>query len=633
MQKLKQLRVRKYECKVYQKSALEYLNPPEDMNVSEWAAAYRTLDSKTSAEPGAWNNDRTPYLVEIMDELLNYETEEIIFCKCTQIGGTEVGLNMLGYAIQQDPSPIEIVYPTETLANSISEKRIKPMIESTPTLYQKYDKNSGNLELDFDDMFIKLVWSNSPSGLASFAMKYLFLDEVDKYPGASKKEADPISLAKERTKTFRNSKVYITSTPTIRTNHIWKAKEGADVEKHYFVPCPHCGEFIELRFDHLKWPGKDKDLVDAYGEDAIKEKLGAFEPIDDSEGLSNADRAEFAFYVCQECGCIITEAQKQQAVKKGRWEIVRQTTRFVKKVCFWINTLYSPFVRFSQIAKEFMESKTDPEKLQNFVNSWLAEPWEDTKLRTNKDLVLERQTDLPEFIVPDWAKLLTGGVDVQENCVYWTIRAWGEYITSQNIAHGQAYNLAEVENIMNLEYKTESGNIAIVNLCLIDSGYETDAVYDFCVDNMEWAKPAKGASNPMQSHFKISPINREASRAYGMELVIVDGDKYKDMIASRMHRENGRASWMVYQGCDEEYAEQVTEEHKILVKSGNKSRLEWKPKHSHANNHYLDAEVYAMAAADTLGVRMLHLQSKQQPLPEKKYTSEEEWISQNENWV
>ena len=150
---------------------------------------------------------------------------------------------------------------------------------------------------------------------------------------------------------------------------------------------------------------------------------------------------------------------------------------------------------------------------------------------------------------------------------------------------------------------------------------------------MEWAKPAKGASNPMQSHFKISPINREASRAYGMELVIVDGDKYKDMIASRMHRENGRASWMVYQGCDEEYAEQVTEEHKILVKSGNKSRLEWKPKHSHANNHYLDAEVYAMAAADTLGVRMLHLQSKQQPLPEKKYTSEEEWISQNENWV
>ncbi len=629
--------MRKYPCRPYQKAALACLEPPEDMKVSEWAERYRMLDSKTSAEPGTWNNSRTPYLVEIMDELLNYETEEIIFCKCTQVGGTEAELNMLGYAIQQDPSPVEVVYPTEILANSVSEKRIKPMIESAPALWRKYDKNSSNLELDFDDMFIKLVWSNSPSGLASFAMKYLFLDEVDKYPGASKKEADPISLAKERTKTFRNSKIYITSTPTLRTGHIWKAKEAADAEKHYFIPCPHCGEFIELEFDNLKWPGKDKDLVEAYGEEAIKEKLDMLEPAEGTEGLSDADRAEFAFYVCQECGCVITDAQKQAAVKKGRWKIVKQQTCFVKSVCFWINTLYSPFVRFSEIAKEFMRSKNDPEKLQNFINSWLAEPWEDTKLKTSETLVMERQTGLPEFTVPDWAKLLTAGVDVQENSVYWTIRAWGDFLTSQNIAHGQAYSFSEVEKIMNLEYRTESGNAAVVNLCLIDSGYEADAVYDFCALNAEWAKPSKGSSNPMQSHFKLSTVNKDASRAYGMDLVIVDGDKYKDMIASRMHRKNGTGSWMVYKDCDGEYARQVTSEHKILAKNGNgKPRLKWVQKYSHADNHYLDAEVYAMAAADTLGVRMLHLQNVQKEYQETKkeqYTPEEDWITQNENWI
>ena len=86
------------------------------------------------------------------------------------------------------------------------------------------------------------------------------------------------------------------------------------------------------------------------------------------------------------------------------------------------------------------------------MNSWLAEPWEDTKLKTSADLVLERQTDLPEYMVPTWAKLLTGGVDVQENCLYWTIRAWGDFITSQNIAHGQAFSFAEVEQVMNLQY-------------------------------------------------------------------------------------------------------------------------------------------------------------------------------------
>ena len=122
-----------------------------------------------------------------------------------------------------------------------------------------------------------------------------------------------------------------------------------------------------------------------------------------------------------------------------------------------------------------------------------------------------------------------------------------------------------------------------------------------------------------------------------MNLIIVDGGKYKDMIAGRMHKPNGRGSWMVYHGCDEEYAEQVTSEHKINVKTGNgKVKLEWVPKHSHAQNHYLDCECYAMAAADTLGLRGLHLQSipdKREQEKTEQYTPEEEWIKENEDWV
>ena len=546
--------------------------------------------------------------------------------------------NMLGYVIQQDPSPTEVVYPTETLAETISSQRLQPMILSSEPLRSKYDANSSKLELNFSDMFVKIVGSNSPVGVASFAMKYLFIDEVDKFPGASKKEADPVSLAEERTKTFRGRKIFKTSTPTIRTGHIWSAKEKADAEKHYFIPCPHCGEFIELFFSNLRWPGKDKDMVEAYGADSIKEQLEALEQDPESEGLSDTDRAEFAFYVCQECGCIITDQQKQQAVKRGHWETVSSRTQFVKKVCFWINTLYSPFVRFAEIAKKFMDSKGDPEKLQNFVNSWLAEPWEDTKLKTTKELVLERQTELPAYTIPEWTKLLTGGVDVQENSVYWTIRAWGDYITSQNIAHGQAYGFTEVEAVMNMEFKTPSGLSYVVNLCLVDSGNDTDNVYDFCALNSEWALPCKGSSNPMQNHFKISTVNKDSSKAYGMNLIIVDGGKYKDMIAGRLRKPNGRGSWMVYKDCDEEYAAQVTAEHKINVKNGSKVRQEWVPKTSHADNHYLDAEVYALAAADTLGVRMLHLQTIQEQTqeaakPPETSPPEEDWIRQNDEWI
>lgn len=596
----------------YQYEALQLLSPPEQLTVSEWAEEYRILDAKSAAMPGPWSNDVTPYLVGVMDEFNNYETEKIVFVKPTQIGGTEALQNMIGYIVAQDPAPTMIVYPTDTLAKSVSENRLQPMLKATPEIAKKFDENSPLLELQFDGMYLTLAGSNSPSGLASKPIRFLMMDEVDKYPGASSKEADPIKLATERTKTFHNRKIYITSTPTLKTGHIWKEKEGADIEKHYFVPCPHCGEFIEFKFQNIKFP--------------------------DSEDMSYADRAEFATYVCQECGCVITDNDKHNMLRLGEWRTVRHNTKYVRSVAFWINTLYSPFVRWSDIAKEFLTTKDDPEDFQNFVNSWLAEPWEDTKLKTSAELVMERQTEVPALIVPSWAKMITGGVDVQETSLYWSIRAWGDFLTSQNIAHGQALSFEEVDRIMNLEYMNEYGEPFVVNLCLIDSGDQTDTVYDFCVYHSDYALPVKGASHAQLSHYKLSKINREGSSANGMTLVLVDGDKYKDMIAGRMRKPNGRGSWMVYNGCDTEYATQVTNEHKVNVKSGGQVRQVWKPKYSHADNHYLDTEVYAMAAADIMGVRTLHLANEEQqgrPTVPKDpdETPEEQWIQKHDNWI
>lgn len=223
--------------------------------------------------------------------------------------------------------------------------------------------------------------------------------------------------------------------------------------------------------------------------------------------------------------------------------------------------------------------------------------------------MLARRTDIPELVIPEWAQILTAGVDVQETSLYYTIRAWGDYSTSQNIAHGQVDNWSEIERVMNVPYQTEDGREMLVELCLIDSGYNSDATYDFCVEHADWAAPVKGSSNPnMIGDYKLSMVNRPGSRAMGMNLVIVNGDTYKSRIASRIQKENGRGSWMVYKGCDREYAEQVTAEHRVTERSGGRVVSRWRPKHSHADNHYLDCEVYAYVAADMRGLRMLHLQ-------------------------
>ena len=608
---------RKYIVPEYIKKSLELLKPPEELTVSEWAGKYRFLDERSSSMPGKWKNEMTPYLVGIMDEFNNYQTEKIVFCKCTQLGGTEALNNMICFSVAQDPAPMMIVYPTSELADSVVEQRIKPMLKASKETKKHFkERNSTKKELQFDNMYISIVGSNSPSELASRPIRYLFLDEVDKYPNESKKEADPISLAVERTKTFNNRKIYMCSTPTTRTGHIWEEKEKADIEKHYFVPCPHCGEFIELKFAQIRWP-------------------------DDNEKLSAADKAEFAQYICQECGNVINDSDKMEMLQKGKWETVKENTKFTKTVAFWINTLYSPFTRFSQIAKAYLIAKDDTEALHNFTNSWLAEPWEDTKLKTNAETVMERQTDLPEFVVPEWTRLLTAGVDVQETSLYYIIRAWGEYLTSQLITRGQVTSFRDIERVMNLEYTKPDGTVKLVDLCLIDSGDQTDEVYDFAAMNSEWCLPSKGTSS-MINYFKLSSVNKTSSKAYGMTLALVDGGKYKDMIAGRMKRENGTGSWMVFDGIDLEYCTQVTAEHKITEKGGGgKLRTRWVQKTSHADNHYLDCEVYGMAAADILGVRSLFLQDNnhapvaRDPVvnspPQRQ--EEEQWIQQDNSWI
>ena len=608
---------RQKTARLFRRVIRESLAPREKLTVSEWAEKYRVLDEGSSIS-GHWSNSVTPYLNEIMDAMNDPYIREIYFCKASQIGGTEALLNMLLYIADKDPAPTMIVYPSDDLAKDISTDRIKPAIRLIPQLKGKFLENSSKeLKLNFKGMKIYLRGSNSPGKLASKPIKYLFFDEIDKMGGASKKEASPYNLAKERLKTYRSqSKLFACSTPTIRINYIWNLHENADEVRHYFVPCPHCGEMIELNWKQIKFQEDPEKQMSAY------------------------ERAQTAVYVCPECGCLITDGQKPEMLRKGEWRAVKKRgVGKPKTVGFWINSLYSIFVTWADAAEEFIKSAGNPEELQNFVNSWLAEPWEDRSVSADAQMVLDRQTELPEFRIPGWAMLLTGGVDIQETSVYWSIRAWGKNMTSQGIAHGQVAHLSQIERIMNTYYEKENGDKMIVDLCLIDSGNDTDLVYNFCVGKEDWAMPCKGASNNMLSTFKISIINKAGSKANGRPLVMVDGGKYKEMIYARLRREKigeGSGAYMTYKGTDEEYAQQLTAEQQVIERRNGGIKMVWVPKTAHADNHYLDTEVYSAAAADIMGVRSLGLEEleneSQKPAAE---TKEETWIRENEleDWL
>jgi phage terminase large subunit GpA-like protein len=585
--------------------SLSVLKPPEALTVSEWADKHRVLDSKTSAEPGPWSTDRTPYLRAIMDCFCDHEVEEIIFGKGTQIGGTETLNNILGYIVDQDPSPTLIVYPTLELAKWTSTNRLQPMIDLCKSLKNKFIPDTSKiLELQFTSMYLCLSGANSKASLATRPVRYILFDEIDKYPAFCGNEANPMALAIERARTYQNTKkIFKTSTPTYEGTGVLKEIENADRIFHPFVTCPHCGHEFVFNFDSLEW-NNELETVEA--------------------------KVNSTVYKCEKCKGIISDAYKQQMINNVKWKTIKDNGK--KRTAFWINCFYSPWLRFCEIVEKFLTSKEEPEKLMNFVNSWLAEGWKEIEVQIDNNIVKKRQSEYERGIVPEDVQIITAGVDVQESCLFYTIRGWGSYITSWNIDHGVVATFEEIEYIMNLPFYKNNGEMMQVNLCCMDSGDQTEFVYDFCIDNMEWCKPVKGSSRPLATNYNISSIDRIGSKAHGSSLYIVDTAKYKDMIIGRMQRDNGQGSWMVHKDIDDEYCKQIISEEKIREKRGEGYIFKWQKRPGFKHNHFLDCEVYAALAADLMQVRYLRPENMPQ-VSETTEIQEDDFIPDSNSWI
>ncbi len=113
----------------------EALRPPPILSVDEWADEKRIL---TFPEPGDYRTSRTPYLREIMYALSPLSpTRQVNLVKGTQLGGTEVAYNLIGFSIDHSPCPIMLIMPTKVLGKRVSKQRIDPMIKAMPCLSSK----------------------------------------------------------------------------------------------------------------------------------------------------------------------------------------------------------------------------------------------------------------------------------------------------------------------------------------------------------------------------------------------------------------------------------------------------------------------------------------------------------------
>jgi phage terminase large subunit GpA-like protein len=566
---------------------------PEKITVSQWAERSRVLVGASSAEPGPWRNTRTPYLAGIMDALTEPGVESITIRKGSQLGGSEVLFNYLGYIIDQDPAPTLVVYPTLDLARSVSAGRIQPMILASDTLRVKIPRNADDFalqEMRFPGMALYLSGANSPASLASRPCRFVFFDEIDKFPTWVGSEADPISLARERQKTFWNRVTISVSTPTVETGPVMREEAICDERRWYLVPCPHCGAFQRLSFPQVKWP---EDLArDDYYPVRVRDS---------------------AWYECEHCRQKIHDNHRQAMLLSGQWRADSPKAQ-PRSLAFVISSLYSPWLGWGDMASEFVRAKPYPEKLQNFVNSWLAEPWVAKVATSTPDDLLAARTDLARGVVPDQAAVLTCGIDTQASGFWFRVRAWAPDLTSWGIDEGFLPGWQEVEELLfNTRYRTAAGIEFGIWRALIDSGgtktgdqtiSRTEEVYGWVRQHMRrgvglW--PCKGSSRPLQGLVSVpsTTIDKTPSgksmKGWGIQVVQIDTDAAKDLFHGRLERakQGEEQGAYLHRDTDETYIRHIMAEEKRQRRDGT---VEWVQ--VRRQNHLLDCEVYCLACVD-----------------------------------
>lgn len=595
---------------IYREAFVQGLTPDPDMTVSEWADEFRMLSQKASAEPGRWRTDRTPYLREILDSLSPGDpTQRVVFMAGAQVGKTETGNNWTGFVIHMAPGPMMLVQPTVDMAKRLSKQRLAPMIDESPVLRERIaetrTRDSGNTMMakEFPGGFMLITGANSAVGLRSMPVRYLFLDEIDGFPVDLDGEGDPVNLAERRTTTFARRKIFMCSTPTVAETSRIEREYLASDQRRFYVPCPHCGEYQWLRWANMKWDDGD---------------------------------ATTAHYVCEHSGCIIEEHLKTEFLLKGEWRPT--VTGDGRTRGYHLSSLYSPlgWKSWSEIVDEFLRAKGDPPLLKTFVNTILAETWQDeiaSKIGAGE--LQDRVEFYPSGVAPAGVLAIVAGVDTQDNRLAITILGVGRDEESWVLDHQEIFGdparpelWNQLSDLLSRPVEHELYQPLEISATCIDSGgHFTHEVYAFAREHRSrHVMAVKGQSQKNKPIIgrpsKVDLNLKKQTMKNGAEVWPVGTDTAKQTIYSRLKlTEPGAGFTHFHANLDPDYFQQLTAERLVTRYVKGFPVREWQKK-SGARNEALDTFVYSLAAVQSLYMRFnrrsIWDQLEQKMLPKEK---------------
>ena len=569
-------------------SCIDSLQFEAELTVSAWADSHRILSGKSSSEPGPWRTDRTPYLKEPMDCLsTNNPIQRVVLQFGAQTGKTECGSNWLGYVISHSPGPMLMVQPTVEMAKRLSRQRLEGLISDTKILSELIaparSRDSGNtmFSKDFPGGIMVLTGANSATGLRSMPCRYIFMDEIDSFPLDLDNEGDPVTLAEKRSTTFSRRKVLLTSTPTVKDLSRVETEYLESDQRKYYIPCPSCGAMQWLKWSQIKYENNDPSTTK---------------------------------YECESCKERFEEKHKPSFLAKGEW---RATAPFNGRTAgFHLSGLYSPlgWKSWAEVVDDFLKAKGDAPRLKSFVNTTLAETWEeDYAAKVGADILMDRVETYESNLIPERACILTVGVDVQDNRLAISVWAWGRGEEGWLVNHQEIYGdpggselWKQLDQLVLRPFRHELGGQFKPDVIAIDSGgHFTNEVYAYSRERRKLGVIAiKGANHrgksPIGKPSKLDINWKGRAIKKGAELFTVGTDTIKTTLFARLrHNDVGVGYLHFHSGLDEEYFKQLTAEKQVIRYVKGFPVREWVKKAS-ARNEALDTLVYAYAGLHRL---------------------------------
>ena len=502
-----------------------------------------------------------------MDAVNNPATHTITWMSSSQVGKTEVLLNIVGYFIENDPAPMLVLQPTQKpMAEDFSKDRLATMLRDSPCFLGKVAspraRDSGNtiLHKSFPGGHVTVGGANSPSGLSSRPIRITLADELDRYPLSAGSEGDPLTLVERRSTTFWNRKRIRTSTPTVEgQSRIEDAFLEGD-QRRFYVPCPHCDVKQVLKWSNVKW---DKNE-------------------DGGPDLSSVH------YECAHCRAPIEHVEKRRMLLDGEWQA---GAPFAGHASFHINALYSPWTTWAEIVEEWQASRGDSERMKVWTNTLMGETFKEEARELDYTPLLARREG---YSVPPGVLVTVATVDVQEDRLELLLVGFGVQETGWHLDHRVFHGdttqqdvWADLEQyVTNTRVKRDDGAVLGINAVGIDSGYQTNMVYDYVRQTKHgrtFTLKGMGGERAIIS----PPVGR-------LRVFTVGVDPAKDVIFQRaMLKDNAPGQLHFNLSCSEEYFLQLTAEKAVVKYKRGFEVREWvkiRPR-----NEILDLWVYALA--------------------------------------